>query len=508
MSCIFTSSLFPHQDSKEVFGIVQKSYSPSNIVEGSFKKLKCSKCGASLFPTKTEEFKCPICDPDFDYIEGSVKAGEGFDVPSIYFFVFDISFQLETIKKALEDLMDYVEPESKICVICASYNESIVIYQLNGLPIFDNYASFDAFISVEECFTKPVDVKNIIIPSLDALYNVTHNIMKDDTQLDVTTPIQICRRQVPEKSEELFSIIFFVSREVKPLSAERAFALSKVIATSGGIVHFAAKQSFKRLAAIARETFGIVIGMSDYVGTTMKKFVLLSRPQKIKFIFPRFIETTKVTGADGNVRLTTLLSIVKLTSGRGISMKLSVDFQRINNDVYGNNIRFIEQTTTSEGRFYTLHTFKPAKSVEEYTASVLSDVSNALACKGVAADALRPIFAGEDFFKIINKLEKQNQSFDLLAETDIVGIGTKADRDTQRLYYVLHRIFNQHKHGEFEEGKFKFFVAPPSVYVYSQDGEDAAKAVEERFVSEWPYELHIFKDEAALKLLITNFAKL
>ena len=508
MSCIFTSSLFPNKDSQEVFGAIQKNYSPANIVEGTFEKKKCAKCGATLFPTKNGEYKCPICEPDSDFVEGTIKVGNGFNIPNIYFFVFDISLPIKTVQEALGDLMDSVDPETKVCVVCAAYSSCFVIYQANGLPVYDNYTSAEDYSSVEECFTKPEDVKNVLIPSLEALYNISHNASNDETVLDVTFPIQICRKQVPEKTNDLFSIVFFASREAKPLSAERAFALGKGIAVNGGVIHFAAKQSFKRLTAIARASFGVVCGISEYVKATMKKLALLSRSQQIKFIFPRFIEATKVTSADGNVRLTSLLSIVKLTSGRGVSVKLGVDFQRIDKARYENNIRFIEQTTTSEGRFYTLHSFKPSKTAEEYTASIRKDDLNALLCKGIAADILRPLFAGEDFFKVINRFKKQNTTFNLLAETDIAGIGTKADRDTLRLYYVLHRMINQHKHGEFEEGKFKFFVAPPSIYVLSAEGEDVTSAVDAAFASEWPYELHIFKDEAAMKLLIANFAKI
>ena len=509
MSCIFNSEfLLDQNNNKDIFGLVQQNYDLKNVAEGTFEKKKCKKCGCFLFPDQEKQFKCPYCEPNSNFINSTVQIDGGFNVPAIYFFVFDFTFPIATIQRALTDLAKEVPENAKICILCSALKQNYLIYDYNQLPAIDCFNSLNEFFHSDAYFVSPSSIDTIIVPALFSLYNILQSQSHTDQPIDVTVPIEICRKQIPNQLNELYSIIFFTSREIKPIVADNAFLLGDAICKSGGILHFGAQQNFKRLTAISRPSFGIVFGISEYVDTTMKKLVSLSRPQKIKIIAPRFIETTKVTGADGNLRLTSLLSIIKLKNGRGVSLRFNVDYQRMSSSQqFTDRINIMEVLTNDKGQFLTLHFLKVPQKPEDFKQSMNEVVTNSIICKGAASDILRPVYSGEQYFKVLNQFSKRHElSYEVLKNVEIHGLGSKEDRETLRLYYVLHKLFNEQKSGEMEVDGNKLFIAPPSVYIYSQEN-DLNKLAESVFQSEWPYELYLFKDESAMKLLISHTNK-
>lgn len=487
MTFRFNTEYFPPEDSKEVFGCLQTSNIPSNVSSETYEWKRCKKCECLMFPTEDKTMECPICNPTAKYISQSIKKETNPDeIHKIFYFIFDIDFPLETSTEMLNLFTENL-PENAKAVVMAISTNFYVLYQHYGVPLFDNIENDKQFTPSSFYFLTKSDISSIILPSLPALYNFA----KADNEIDILLPLSISKMQLPADYCP-HSIFCFTKREIKTISAVSASHIGSTIASMGGIINFGAAQSFKRLSAISKFSFGIVFPISTFVPSTIKKLFTASKRFTTYFVLPRAVEATKVTGGDGSVRLTPNVSIINLLNSRGASLRFNVDFS---GDI-PESFLVVECTDYEGSAYLTLHKFKSPKDDEEFAKSLDPDITKEIVAKGAASDILRMVFSGTEVATAVKKTNTEK----LLAGTPANGVGGKPDKDTLQLYYLLHRM--PCKDAPHDVCNGKGYINYPSLYILSS--EKPKEVLEQNDSIEWPMELHIFEDEAALKLLLAN----
>jgi hypothetical protein len=409
---------------------------------------------------------------------------------SLFFFIFDLSLPIQRAQTLLLAFAESLSDTDVAVVASISGSSLTLLYVEDQIPFFAA-ASHD-FSPTDLYEMNKAELSAMLLPALPALYNVQPPTPNTQT-VDVLGPLQVCVRQAERRP---FAIFFFLTSPVSPITAERAAAASRTIASSGGVVHFGATEHFKRLSAIAQSNFGFVFGISECLPTLLKKLIDGSQPLAIKLYCPRFVELEKVTGSDGSVRSSTSLRVVKLKSVRGCSGRLSIDFQRIFDQP--KTVRIAEVIRNVNGRFVRIHSFPFAEAPGAFRPDFA--VTQNLVLKGCASDILRTAWAGGDWQKTVAKVLGQPPIAPFLAKTCLADLENRPDRDALKFFYVLECFFADLANRMVAVGGASVFVAPPIVCVYSEG--DPVAAAEQAVASEYPFEVRILSDKTAFRLLV------
>lgn len=481
----FNTNILPPEETNEVFGCIQNSFTPSNVSSESYTIEKCKKCDCYLFPTEEKTFDCPICNTSAKYISQAIKIDEKTKLPDInYFYILDLAFPIEVTTSALQILAENMAEHSKAVIIGLAVDH-ILLYHQKCMPIFDNIVDPEGFIESKLYYLSKQDIQNIIIPALPALYNYVK--VDKEQQIDIISALEIVKIQL-HHAYYPHNIISLTKREIKPINASTATNAGKSIVSLGGVCHFGAAQSFKRLAAIARFSFGIVFGISTYCAASLRKLFAIPQPLKSTFMMPREIEAEKVTSSDGSVRLTPKLSIISLSAARGSSMKLHCEFPEM-----PKSLNIVEISQCQNNVYMTVHHFTAPKDAVEFDSSINHEVHHEIQAKAAAADVLRMVFSGTEVGPAIKKLGVEK----LFKGTPAEGAGGKPDMDTLLIYFLLHRMPGGIKRQEILGGKGLIFE--PTLFLLKSENSNVALSQYDK--SEWPLELHLFDDDTTLKLL-------
>ncbi|OHS95054.1 hypothetical protein TRFO_38770 [Tritrichomonas foetus] len=575
MTILFNSRILP-PNPKMTFGFVQSRYSPQTVSDFDETLPKCTKCKTKQFPLKNGKFACPICSPESDFVEGSLKIGEGFETRSLFYFAFDINFSIDKIQMLLKSLSDSMS-ENDVAVIL-SLSPKITILSLdNTIPFFTVLDKINDFTLNDSYELTKDEINNFIIPSLFALYsmysefifkhdhnfnekninnidNIDNTNKSNNTNLnskeklehrnyvDIIPLIQILIRQSEKRP---FATFCFLNSPVAPLTVEKAAAASRTITSNGGIIHFGASESFKRLTAISRLNFGCVFGISENLSIcslTIQKLINLSRPSSIKLISPRFVEVEKVTGSEGSMNMTAYITKMNLKSIRGCSARLTIDQTRIGKS-HEKIVKMIEITDNIHGRFISLHNFTFPQNYEEkekeeqqqqqqqenpiekgkgkgkenkneiqkrmeniFIQYSNQEITNNIILKGFASDILRSAWAGEEWNQLIEKHVNNNGFLkEILSSYCTLELGLKPDQDALRLFYILESLHNDNTNRliHLENGRY-ILVSPPIAYIYSNE-TFSIDIINRKILSEWPFELRFFTDLTIFKCFVEKF---
>lgn len=491
MTISFNSALLPHPETEDVFGLVHTSYSPLQSLKYEHEVDHCKTCDCILFPTKDNKIACPICSPEADFCDGSFKVGEGNERKTFYVFIFDMFYSIEQAQALLHNFAESMQENDSAIIIGLSQGLHI-LYSDNEVPQFVCFSEKDFTPSITFESKKAV-IESVLIPSLPALYNVFP--VDPQLKIDVTFPLRVAMLQ---SDRRLFSVLFLIKREVEKLTAEKAAFLSRKIATEGGIVNFGAPEGFRRLSAISRLNFGCVFGISEFVPSFVSLLFAQSRTSSFKMIAPRFIEISKVTGCDGNLNMTSYVTKANLTSVKGFSVRMSIDYSRIE-QTHERIVRIVEITKNIFGKFVTLHTFKWSESSDYYVQAMEPKLTRNLILKAFASDVLREAWQGGDLAQIIRKhVNDMNKSaVNTCCSSDI---GSKSDRDCLKLYFILHCMCSDMINEISATNDGYIFITPPVVFIYSATNDFTAFL--SRIQSEWPFEIRVFNDLSAFRILI------
>ncbi|KAH0793452.1 hypothetical protein GPJ56_002499 [Histomonas meleagridis] len=494
MTLKFCSHLLPNLET-EKFGFVQSSYSPEISTDYTDKIQLCKRCKSSQFPLKSGGCACPICTPEADFIDGTIKVGNGFESRHLFYLVLDLSFSIETVKDFLLSFAESLNSDDSAVIISIA-EFPIMIYCDNGIPYFLQIKELSSFVPSDQYEVTKEDIKSIIIPSLNSLYSIFIEKDKISTPIDITFPIQIITEQSDNRP---FATFFMIHRSTQPLSPQRAVAAGQKILLHKGIIHFGASEGFRRLTAIAKHSFGCVFGLSTFNPNTFCKLMKLSQPLRLDVTFPRFIEVSKVTSCEGDMKMTSLVTILQLSSGCGCSSQLSIDFSRIS-DTYKNCVNAIETSISVSGKFLTLHKFSWADSSENYQNSLSLAINKEIALKSFASDVLRGVWNGTNYEKLINNIDKS-----VIVESCFTDIGKKPERDSLRLYYMLHSV-GAHKKNEMIQlpNGGCMYMYPPVVFVRTD--EDVMKVVNDHVKCEWPFDVQVFKEMDSFRIVVESLS--
>jgi hypothetical protein len=375
-------------------------------------------------------------------------------------------------------------PSDTAVVLALSGSSVTFVYVENDLPFF---APIQQSFSPTDLYeTSKDELLTVLVPSLPALFRLFSG---QSDPLDVLEPLRIIIR---ESSERPFAAFFFLATAVSPFTAERAAAASRAVASNGGVVHFGAAEHFKRLSAVAQSNFGLVFGLADRSLSLPRKLIAASQPIAVKVYCPRFVELQKVTSGDGSVRSTAHMTLVKLKGLRGCSGRLAVDHGRIAG--HPRVVRILEVTRNVTGRYIKLHSFEIGGS-----AGRDEGVTGSLVLKGLASDMLRAAWQGGEWPKIVAQFFKGELVERYASKSCIADLGGRADRDALRLFYVLECFGTELANRLVPVQDGFLFIAPPVVYAF---GDAAIAAVDEVVLSEWPFELRIFTNLPAFRLVI------
>jgi hypothetical protein len=406
--------------------------------------------------------------------------------------MFDLALPLSDIQTLLRTLGESVA-ETAICVVIALCGPSItLLYVEHGIPFFAVVDKVDDFAPTDLYETTAAEVLTVLVPALPVLYPLFSG---NAGTISVLGPLQIVVR---ESEGRPFAALVLLGSPVSAFTAERAAAASRAIASAGGVVHIGATEHFKRLSALAQCNFGFVFGISTLVPSVVKKLVEGSRPIAIKVFCPRFLELEKVTGGDGTVRSTALLTVIKIKALRGCSGRMGVDYGRI--DGTPTRVRVLEVVKTDSARFLKLHTFTCPTDATEFERARDSGITQHLVLKAFASDVLRASWGGSEWEPTIAKFLKGRHVDKFRANSCLADLAGRPDRAALRLFYVLQCLVGDLTNRLVPVQDGHVFVAPPSLYVHKNG--DPISGAEEAVVSEWPFEVRVLADVAAFRLVV------
>jgi hypothetical protein len=254
--------------------------------------------------------------------------------------------------------------------------------------------------------------------------------------------------------------LLFVNRDPADITVGQAESLGSQIAESQSVIHIVATSGFRRFSAIAHHSFGLVVAASFIASGLIKKLIHLSiRIAYFQLLGPRAIEFQKVIGCNGKMRLSSVVSSLELTNLFGGAVHFTIDHSRCNFD----RLNFVETSSTSTGTFLRLHSFSLSP-----TSQVDPLLTKRLALKAFAHEILRGVWTGGDFENLVKKkLTPTIRPF--LAGTNLSEVGSKVDRDTLKLYYVLTSLGSWPIENSRISPSAAFAI--PSVFVFSEQGE-------------------------------------
>lgn len=487
----FNSSVLPPQESDELFGFVQTKADkdPQESIESKMLP-KCKKCTGRQFALRNGTMACPICDPEQDFTDAVVRMSDGLARRSVYFVVFDLALPISKTQELMKSLVLLLEETDIVTVMMISGNKCVVVYVENYVPFFAAVKE-SSFKASELYEINKGELNDVVIPSLPALFAL--HKASDGVPLDVITPLNFAVKMAEKRP---FAVMCFTGSPIAALTAEKAVAIGKTVALNGGIVHVGASEGFKRLTAIAHNAFGCVFGLSEVTASVMSKLMGASKRVSAKIYCPRFMEVSKVTGGDGAIRVTAAITLLKLKKVFGASVRMSVDYDR--RTVKGDIVRVLSVFETVTGRFARVHTLTVPKYEQDFQGALNPMMTQCLRLKGCASDALRSIWAGESFERSIANISEAHSK-----GTIIEGIGKKPDRDALSLYYIMGSVSSVLTSSTVKCQTGYVFLRPPVAFVYAS--QNALDEAENAVDGEWPFEVRLFDDMTAFKLIVKRY---
>lgn len=500
MSIEFSSKLLPVSGTSELFGFVQSAHIPSAHENVNEQIPRCNKCKSPKFPLKDSTFSCPICNPSDDFLESSIRFDEGFEDTNLLFLVFDVSFPIEKIRNMISDFANSMHDNNRAVIIAAAENEQIIVYSCNSVPYFFQIQETETFIPDGEYEVTKEDILDIIIPSLESLYGSLLFCFDNDYAVDLVKPLQLILYQ-QKGDKRPFGIFFMIYGQSKPLTMIKADLIGKTIASKLGIVHFGASEGFKKLMAIARHSFGCVFGLSLLNPLTFSRLIKLSKPTILNLYFPRFIEVEKVTSCKGDMKMTSLITLLSMTNACGCSAKLSIDYSRISK-LYQENVNILEYLDCVDGRYLTLHRFKWAETPQIYESSLNILVNQAITLKEFSSNVLRGI-CDEESETYINHIIKSNVVN--IPNSCLSDVGERPERDSLKLYFVLHSFLSDYKNKliKLADDNGYLYVYQPMILAYVKT--DIINEVNNIINSDWPFEIQMFKDMDTFRYVVERY---
>lgn len=566
MTITFNSDKLPHHDSKMAFGFVQSRFKPLSISDFEDQIPKCSNCKTKEFPLKAGNFACPICSPESDFIEGSIKILKGNKHKLLYYFAFDTQFPKEKTIILLKQLIDCMNEDDHAIVICISSPITIVSVN-NTISFFNVFDSTTTFQADSKFELNKTQISKVVIPQLESLFSLR---MKKGSEvkdpIEIIPLIQILSRQ---SNKRPFASFCFLNSPIAPISAEKAAAASRSIFENKGIIHFGSNEGFKRLSAISRMSMGIVFGINVILPNTIENLIHLSQPNKLKVITPRFMEAIKVTSSEGSMNMSSFVTTMKLTNTRGSSGRYQIDFSRVDEN-HITSVKFIEIADNPNGRFITLHSFTWSESSEMFDSIALSRPmanksseqtssqspgtfspfppvspvsmkkeeaktnfheptlnlnkhiynydengelfkpknSNLIATthlllKGSTQDVLRAAWMGQDFSKLVGKLIDDQNIKTFIMSTCLEDSIQRQERGIQKFYYVLYSMLNDLSDRIIKIKQNYIMITHPFVFVYTTDN-NPIELVNQYFNTCWPIEVRHFTDFKLFQLAAEN----
>ena len=197
-----------------------------------------------------------------------------------------------------------------------------------------------------------------------------------------------------------------------------------------------------------------------------------------------------MTGSDGAMRETALLTVVKLTRTSGGGVRLAVDYNRV--EKAQGKVRILEVCTTAAGKFAKLHSLSFAQTPEEYKSKLDEEITRQFVLKGVASDVLRSAWAGDDWKRTVERVTRPEQIQECMKDTIVQKMGEKPDEEALRLYYVLHSVCPELRRKLVRENNGYVLLVPPIAHVYTPD--DKVIDVEKIVNSEWVFGIRRYQN--------------
>ena len=483
MSIKFNSSFLPFR-AINTFGFVQTTQSQECYTIPPNPVSNCEKCGSITFPLKDGENKCPICNPDLEFIPKTVKIGDGIETTRTHFLVIDIRFKKEMTINIMKSFFSALDVNDSFVIIILE-PRVVLLYMKDNIPTFYLVNNESDFEVTNYFVIKVKDVVNIdeMINSIHSIYSVFGG--KLNVNIDLLESIKLILKQIDEKP---FVIYYFLAGNSVPLSIEKTEAASRSIAKLNGVIHFGAYNDFTKLTGIASKNFGCVFKMNENVSEILTKLYNLSKTFRLKVIIPKSFEVLKNTGGVGNIKETEFFKLIDFEKIRGCSCRLGINYDKING-ISNDKVNVIELTQTNEGEFMTVHKLRIPKSQEEYNKSLDEEITNSIILKGFSSDILKGSWKGEDWDVLMYKIRNSNQEKYILS-SNLIDLSGKQDKAILILYYDLLCLSTTLKNKLVKINNGYVLINPPNLIVYT----DEQINIDEIFESEWPLNIKIIKN--------------
>ena len=159
------------------FGFIQKNLNEDLKFQKINNKIsKCLKCNSTKFLLNDlENYSCPICDPNNNYIQNSLYLEENINNEKIFFFIFENLINLELIIFHLKELIEKTSKNDKFIII--SYTNFCTIFYIEeDICNFITFNELSNFKYNKIYENNKESILNIIIPSLESFNLINNNL--------------------------------------------------------------------------------------------------------------------------------------------------------------------------------------------------------------------------------------------------------------------------------------------------------------------------------------------
>lgn len=420
--CISFSKTQIPKVSDEEFGFFQEKDASDVKYDIAMNVSKCKICGCHQFPIKGDEqiLKCPMCQPEEDFVDQIVKIKDGIKNPQHFFFIFDATYKMKYIIKQLMQLASAMGNEQTVTVIGLS-NFVTIIYKGNlGTATLYTFQNIDEFRVIQSfACTRKVLIDNII-PSLPSLYNIARN-----QTINTTFDLELITNIIKEFDfVPFYTAICYIRRETAVLTTEEAVSLgNSILSDNKNMIHFVAEKGFKRISAISRLSHGLVLKPDLTDEQFVKNIVNMSSRSILSFVCPKFVE---ISHTNALFKFNNKQHFYKCTTSliRGLAGTF-----KVTNHSPVNCINIIEIFNTHNGKCMKLHRFKENGEINQL-------ILRELKLRLVVASILNESWRGESILNLI----KKNLTKEVTEGTPLTNLGENPDEDIYALYQTFTKI--------------------------------------------------------------------
>lgn len=469
------------------------SQEPTGEVIEIPKPKHCRNCHCLLFPlTDGQRLDCPICHPEASFANNTYKFSRLAESRKLIIFVFDITIPLNSLLLLLNDLYNNITDNETISLICVS-DRIVFITVVDGLVVLETYTHHSEIATtIRHSFSRQT-LKNVVLPSISSVL-----ALKPDTFANVYDYYEIFKIACKISNSVPFTLFLFSNRHCAPINADDAQFISEMVKENNSIAHIGCINEFKRFTAAARCTFGKVFSVSMIPAGGYFSKLTEKNLDKFRLFAPSSFEYTKVTNSSGNLRMSEVLSKLKLRAFSGGSVRMSFNPTRTS----FKTLRILEESRTNNGTFLSLYTFNVAENLQKFKESANQDILNTLILKGFASDVLRGAWNGDKFDQVLPKFLPAVK--DMLNATTLHNMGTSEQIDIIRLYYVLGKYGITDISARLVKLNGGYaLVVPPTLYILTENDNVDYSELYSSF--EWPIEIKLIQNKSAFQFTVEKF---